>query len=337
MLRDAPPNQVTPKLSITPRTRPPTTRAGQVAEAAERRRGEALDAGGKAHARVDVAVIHADQHAADAGERRRDRERERLEPAGVDAHLQGRVAVLGGRAQGPAEARVHQEQPEREQAGQGHAEHHQVGGAEADLADLEAAAGQQVGEHLRLGREDELRDAVEDERDGDRGEQRRDPRRLGQRPHRDALDRDAEQRGDGGDAGERQRQRPVQHGSEVPAEHRAEREHRAVREVDEVGDAEDQRQAERDQGIGVAVDQPGDQRVEELRHRPSAASAVVGELVILHRDQCLVVVGDAAFLVELEAAEEQARDLVGTRKALRMPSRVAPPCSAPQATIQTAS
>jgi hypothetical protein len=36
-----------------------------------------------------------------------------------------------------------------------------------------------------------------------------------------------------------------------------------VGEVDEIGDAEDQREADRDQRVGVAGDQAGDQRVEQ--------------------------------------------------------------------------
>src|SRR5581483_178453 len=139
----------------------------------------------------------------------------------------------------------------------------QVERAEAHAAELEVAGGEQAREAARLRLEDELHRVVEDQRDGDGGEERRDRRRAGQRPEREALDQQPDHRGEEDDGDQRRDERPAEHGDEEPAEHRAEREDRPVREVDQVGDAEDQRDADRDQRVRVAGDDARDDRVEQ--------------------------------------------------------------------------
>src|SRR5262245_42210213 len=106
-----------------------------VGSPADRGGGEALQAGLGSDRPVDVRVVHADQDAADAGQAGRDREGQRLDDAGVDAHLPGRVAVLGGRPDRPAEAVALEEEPERGDAQDRDGQDREVEPAEMDRAD----------------------------------------------------------------------------------------------------------------------------------------------------------------------------------------------------------
>ena len=78
-------------------------RARHVAHAADHLRDDALQAGLKAHVGVDRVVIHADEKAGHAAERRRDREHRAVHAVDVDAALLRGVAVERGRPHRPAE------------------------------------------------------------------------------------------------------------------------------------------------------------------------------------------------------------------------------------------
>ena len=168
-------------------------RARDVAHAADHQRHHALEHGLEAHVRVDVVVVHADQQAGDAAQRRGDREHAHVHQIDVDAHLLGRVAVLGGRARRPAELGEAQEHVEQAGADDADRGDHEVERADRAAADGEAPVGQLARQGTGVGRIDQVYRLVEDQADADGREQGRDLRAAAQRPKADALDRDAEQ------------------------------------------------------------------------------------------------------------------------------------------------
>jgi hypothetical protein len=77
--------------------------AGYIAHAADHLRDDPLQPGVEPHAGIDRVVIHADQEAADAAERGRDREYRAVHFVDVDAALLRGVAIQRGCPHRPAE------------------------------------------------------------------------------------------------------------------------------------------------------------------------------------------------------------------------------------------
>ena len=142
----------------------------------------------------------------------------------------------------------------------------------ADVADVEPLEEQHAvpeGERVivaLIGPEQELHRVREEEGDPERADQRRDARRVAQRPVCEALDRDAED-GTAGHRGERDQdeeqpdrddgvRRAAEELEHPEADERPDHEHVAVGEVEELEDPVDERVPERDQGVDASEGEP---------------------------------------------------------------------------------
>ena len=135
---------------------------------------------------------------------------------------------------------------------------------------------------LVLRAEHELRGVLEEERDPERGDQRRDAWSVTQPPVREALDHHAEQAAAEHRADQHQHEqqrdvdrecgRAAEDGDQSEADERADHEDVAVREVQQLEDPVDHRVAEGDQGVDAALgdahDQLGDEEVPVHRDSP---------------------------------------------------------------------
>ena len=198
-------------------------------------------------------------------------------PVDVDPHHRGRLRVLGDRAHRLSLPRVADEPAERDQRGHDDRERDHELPRDDDLPDGERRAlGDQVGAALVVDAVERERDVGDDERHADRGDQRRQPRRMAQRPVGDALDRrvdDGEERdGDGerdDDPADDDEVARIPGQLEHREEHRArdqagEREHVAVREVDQLENPVDERVAEGDDAVDRAAREAVEGDVDEL-------------------------------------------------------------------------
>ena len=129
----------------------------------------------------------------------------------------------------------------------------------------------------RLRAEQQQRRVLQEERDADRGDQRRDPRRVTQRPVGEALDRDAEPAAPSPAAstnmitsssgtGIVSADRPAEPLDHEVADVRPDHVQVAVREVEQLQHAVDHRVAQRDQRVERAGGDAVDQLLEEERH-----------------------------------------------------------------------
>ena len=152
----------------------------------------------------------------------------------------------------------------------------------ADVADVEALEVERAAVHrervvvLERGAEHQLHRVGDEERDAEGADQRRDPRRVAQRPVGEALDRDAEH-GAAGHRGERDQdqQQPDRHDrvgraaeqlERAEADERAHHEHVAVGEVQKLEDPVDEGVAECDEGVDAAERQAVERELDEGVH-----------------------------------------------------------------------
>ena len=125
----------------------------------------------------------------------------------------------------------------------------------------------------RVAAPDDQREVLQDDRQADRGDQRREARRAPQRPVGDALERVADAPCRRGSRRARPRRTITSGGRPVCApasalitvkrDHRADHHDLAVREVDELDDAVDHRVAQRDDRVDAAERQAVDELLEE--------------------------------------------------------------------------
>jgi hypothetical protein len=172
------------------------------------------------HLVVRDAVIAADHYAGDRTERRADDESDGDDAVDVDAHQARDCLVLGGCAHRDAQlGPVHEQQQ---------TDHHR--GRAQDDRDLHVGdrcavrvVGQMIRDRLhdlrigqRVAAPDDHREVLEDDRQPDRGDQRREARRTPERPIGDALECVADRHADR-DRGERRRDDDGQRRSPVLA------------------------------------------------------------------------------------------------------------------------
>src|ERR1043166_7677866 len=157
-------------------------RAGNVADAAEDRRAERLQAEDRAHGVLGDAVVGAEQDAGNRTEGRPDDEGARDHAVDVDSHKARDLLVLRGRAHRRAQAGAVHEGRERRH-------HREAGADDGDLHVGDRGAADRIARHLDDLRErenvaapDEHREVLQDDRDPDRCDERREPRRAPQRP-----------------------------------------------------------------------------------------------------------------------------------------------------------
>ncbi len=225
-----------------------------------------------------------------AGEQAADQERERDRGVDVDPHQPRRVGVLRGRAHRPPEPGAGDEQTSAITSGAVARTAKRVTVGDLDPADREQRVlrADQVRDALLGAADPQQADVLEDEREADRGDQRRQLRRVAQRPVAGALDHHVEAAA--GDAGDDQRQQQAadQHrrrgrdpeperGPERERDQRADHEHLAVGEVDQLDDPVDHRVAERDQRPDRAVGDPVDEVVAEPGEVAAGAQVVDAE------------------------------------------------------------
>jgi hypothetical protein len=187
-----------------------------------------------------------------------------------------RAATRGfsaGRAHRPAEAGAVDEvhQPRQRQPG---------GDEDQDLHVVDhraehhvRVAGQEDRVRLVVRLPDDHRQRLQQQAHPHRRDERREARRVAQRPVGDLLDREVERRTDDHRRAQRdQEQCPArqaesgERGDDGPARQRTDHQHLAVGEVDQVDDPVDHRVAERDQRIDAAEHEPVDDLLDEGVH-----------------------------------------------------------------------
>jgi hypothetical protein len=248
-------------------------RAGEVADAAEDRGGERLQAGQEAHRVLDRAVVGGVHHPGQRGERGADHEGCRDHGVGLHAHQAGDARVLGGRPHRAAQLGAVDEVHQPGQRDRGRHQDQDLHGVDDRAADVERLARQQDRERLVVRLPDDHRERLQQQAHADRGDQRGEPRRVAQRPVGDLLDREVEDRADDDRRDQRdQEQQPARQAQAAhrdhhgPARQRPDHQHVAVREVDQVDDAVDHRVAERDERVHAAQHQPVDDLLDERFH-----------------------------------------------------------------------
>ena len=216
---------------------------------------------------VDLVEHQTGHHAGDTGQRRADEERRRDRAVDVDAEHLGRLAVGGDGAHRLAELGAVDEQRQAEH--QHDAEHDDHDPHDVDLQ--RHRCGSRSSNEMNVRRVVAARNAaeqqqhrvLEEERHAERGDQRRDPRRVAQRPVGEALDRDArarrqptpgEQEHDQQQQrhGDRERRRAAEPLDHEVADERPDHVDVAVGEVQQLQDPVDHRVAERDQRVEAA-------------------------------------------------------------------------------------
>ena len=229
-----------------------------------------------------MVVIHAHQQSAETAKRGRDGEDGAIDCIDVHAHLQRRVAVLGGRAHGQAELGEAQERVEKRCANDPDGGDEKIHRPDRNASDREPPIRQVARDGARVGRANELHELIEHETQPDRRQERRDASLALQRPKGDALDTHPEKRADDEHDRHRHRQGRVQKGDRRPPDIGSDRVDGAMGEIDQIGDAEDQREAHRQQRVDVADDKTVDCIVDE---RAQGFSSRVGESELHHRDE----------------------------------------------------
>ncbi len=175
---------------MQPMIRPPSTAPRMLPMPPMTAAVNAMQPGGEALEVPDRRLEERVDQAARAGEHAADQEREADRRVDVDAHEARRVGLLRGRAHGLAQPaagdeRRHQED-ERER--HDHGEQVAVGDRHAEDGDQHVLGVDEVGDALRRASAPEQADVLQDERDADRGDERRELRRrcaaVGRRPSR---------------------------------------------------------------------------------------------------------------------------------------------------------
>ena len=179
--------------------------------------------------------------------------------AGGNAEQARDVAVFGDRPQCASDrGALHEKSKQRDQYN-GDAEHRELDGADAHRSDVEALGKDLLGQLQRIGTPDVGRDILQDDREAERRQHRRDHGRGTERLVADAFDDGRDQCGarHARDQGQGQRQLREHHREpEITAEH----EELGDRKVEDAQDSHDQRVGQGDQG----VDRPKRQAVHEL-------------------------------------------------------------------------
>src|ERR1039457_73888 len=239
-------------------------RPGKAAEPADHRRRKRLQPD-EAH----IDVHEGDRRQQHAGKRRHggaDGPDEAVQPAHRDAHVIGGELILGRGLHGDADARVaeKQEQDGAQQHG-GRDDHHMLH-ADHQFAGADDFVPEGGRQRMRLGAPEghhgnrTAGDVAQTDRHDYHGK-----RRLAQdRPQRDALDQETDQR----HADQRDRYRgPVRQahsGSGGEPEKGAEHHQLALGEVDRLGGLVDEDEAERDHAVDAALRDAADQDLEDL-------------------------------------------------------------------------
>jgi hypothetical protein len=223
---------------------------------------------------VRDAVIGRHHYACHRGQPRADDEGHGDDAVGVDAHQARDLRVLCRRAHRGAEARAVDHPREAR-----HHRHRDEDDAELDVGDgglpyVEGHGLHRLRERQRVAAPDHQREVLQDDRDADGGDQRREARRLAQRPVRDPFhgvaDRHAQRdraRGGQHDDGDRRQARSGQQVDHAERHHRTDHHHLAVGEVDELDDAVDHRVAERHDGVHRAERKTVDDLLDEDVHQ----------------------------------------------------------------------
>ena len=115
---------------------------------------------------------------------------------GRDPHQRGRLEVERDRAHGPAELRAVDDVLQQPHEDHSDDQHDDLVVGRGHAAEVDEVLLDERGEELRIGAEDELAAVLEQERHADGRDQRRDARRVAQRPVGDALVEEAEQSAD---------------------------------------------------------------------------------------------------------------------------------------------
>ena len=237
--------------------------------------------GQEAHRVLHRAVVGRVHDAGERGERGADDEGRRDHRVGPHAHQRGDARVLGGGPHRPAEPGAVDEVHQARQRDRGDDQDQDLHVVDDGAEDVVRLAGQQDRERLVVRLPDDHRQRLQEQAHAHRGDQRRQARRVAQRPVGDLLDREVEHRADDDRRDQRdQQQRPArqaeagERGDDGPARQRADHQHLAVGEVDQVDDPVDHRVAERDQRIDAAEHEAVDDLLDEDIHARATLLAI---------------------------------------------------------------
>ena len=199
-----------------------------------------------------------------------------------------------------------------------HQRDHHAEGEQVAAQDVHAADGEddllradQVGDRLLVAAPPQQADVLQDEREPDRRDQRRELGRVAQRPVGDPLDEHVQRAGHGhgeqqrdeqaaGEAERRRGQAEPERAPQADGGEGADHEDVAVREVDQLDDAVDERVADRDQRPDRAVGQP-----------LGEVEAELGQVVVDHRltrDDAGLVAGDQVADAVVDGQRGERRD-----------------------------
>ena len=197
---------------------------------------------------------HAEEHASQRHHRQRDRHGEREDMAVVDAHQARRVGVVGGRPEGGAQRRAVEQQLQagdhRDGAGE---DDHREHADRQPLDDLQTCRLERAGGQLLAVRRKDFQERVlDDDRQAEGDEQRRQDIRPQGEVEQAALERVADGEHQRHDDRQRDQRMHANAGDDGEAEEARQHDQVAMGDVDQPHDAEDERQAGGEQRVEPA-------------------------------------------------------------------------------------
>ena len=311
-------------------------RARYVADAAEHRRRERLDARNEARIEIDLLVDEAVEHAADAGHAGAEHEGEDDHLVAVDAHQRRRVAVLRHRPHRHSHLCLLDDDIEEQHRDQRGADDDRLDDRDVVAEDDDRALHPfRIGIGADIVAEHAAERVLDDEGGADGADQRRERRDMAERPVADPLDdqrrRGAHRHRQQHDRRHRQDRIIVENAGAIEAARQEEGRERsrhgdvAMREVDQAQDAVDHGVAERDQRIDAADGQAEQEEIEPLVGGVGALDQGADGAAHHHRDH-----GDAQSPQDdvdegdlVQAAEHRGggRSGLGARRHVRLPGR----------------
>jgi hypothetical protein len=254
-------------------------RAPEIADAAQHCCRKRLQSEQEAHLVLRDAIVGADHHPGHGTQAGADDEGERDHGVDVDAHQAGDLLVLRGCAHRDAELGA---VDESEQAGHHQDRDHDDGdlhvgnrGAVRIAREVERDDCDDLREGHRIAAPDDHRQVLQDDRKPDGGDQRRQSRRVAQRPVGDAFERVTYRHARGHrdeHAGCKQDQRGQadvgagQRGDHRHGDHRPDHHHLAMGEIDELDDPVDHRVTQGHDGVDAAQREAIDQLLQQDVH-----------------------------------------------------------------------
>ncbi len=226
-----------------PQQQPADHGAGDIADPADDRRDECVEAVIPAHVEVDPAIVEADEQSPDGAQRRPDDENGHDDGVDIDPHQPGRILVDGAGPNRGADAGFVDKKIEGDHEHAGENENQQLDITDDHAADRPGDRRKQVRREKAHPRPPEQHDAVFNHQAGPQGRNHgTEPRRVPQGPVGNAFEQHADHGNDHGAQDENNNDReergrsPQNLGIQGQAHERRQRDQVAMSEVDELHD-----------------------------------------------------------------------------------------------------